>query len=78
MWDFEHKALQTLFKKVRTDANLTQLELAKMLGKPQSYVSKFENGERRLDIIEVFLVCECCGWSLVDFSKELEIRISRR
>lgn len=36
----------------RQEAGLTQQELADALGKPQSYVSKYERGERRLDVIE--------------------------
>ena len=36
----------------RQEAGLTQQQLADTLGKPQSYVSKYERGERRLDVIE--------------------------
>ena len=36
----------------RKAAGLTQTELAEQLGKPQSYVSKYERGERRLDVVE--------------------------
>lgn len=41
-----------LLIKAREDAGLTQVELAKRLSRPQSFVSKFERGERRLDVIE--------------------------
>lgn len=41
----------------RERAKLTQAELASRLGKPQSFVSKYESGERRLDVIEFILVC---------------------
>ncbi len=37
----------------RLTQRLTQLEVARRLGKPQSFVSKYERGERRLDVVEV-------------------------
>ena len=44
--------IQTL-KQMRLDAQITQAQLANMLGKPQSFVSKYENGDRSLEISEV-------------------------
>ena len=49
----EYKAVLRKLKKARKKSRLTQVEIAKRLGKPQSFVSKVENGERRLDIIEL-------------------------
>jgi transcriptional regulator with XRE-family HTH domain len=46
------KAVEQL-KKARQDAGLKQVEVAKKLGKPQSFVSKVERGERRLDVAEL-------------------------
>lgn len=45
----------------RTDANLTQMQLAERLGRPQSFVSKIERGERRVDVIELFEVTQAIG-----------------
>lgn len=56
-WDNERAALIRALKKLRTERGLTQVELAEMLQKPQSYVSKFESGERKLDFVEVMHVC---------------------
>ena len=46
---------------VREHQGLTQAELAKRLGKHQSFVSKYESGERRLDVVEFVAVCEALG-----------------
>jgi transcriptional regulator with XRE-family HTH domain len=46
---------------VRKQANITQVELAQRLGKPQSFVSKYENAERRIDVIEFIDICEAIG-----------------
>ncbi|WP_120429995.1 helix-turn-helix domain-containing protein [Acinetobacter baylyi] len=59
---------QDLIKKLielRESKNVTQVELARHLNKPQSYVSKIEILERRIDVIE-----------LIDWLKVLEIEIA--
>ena len=45
----------------RRSKGLTQIELAKILGRPQSFVSKFEKGERRLDLVEVVEIATALG-----------------
>lgn len=66
---------QDLIKKLielRESKNVTQIELAQRLGKPQSYVSKVEILERRLDVIEL------CDWlnaihvKITDFITQLD------
>lgn len=46
-----------LMAEARERQELTQAELATRLGKPQSFVSKYESGERRLDLVEFISVC---------------------
>lgn len=55
--------------KARGEAGITQQVLAGRLGKPQSFVSKFETGERQLNFIEVIEVMEALG---VDPVEEFE------
>lgn len=45
----------------RKDAGLTQSELASRLGKPQSYISKAERGERRIDVVEFIDLAQALG-----------------
>lgn len=52
----EYKRLCALLRDARTRAGLTQEDVAKRLNRPQSYVSKYESGERRLDVIEFLRV----------------------
>ena len=58
---FEQALIET-----RLESNLTQEEVALRLNKPQSFVSKYESGERRLDIIELIDVCKALGKNLHD------------
>ena len=53
--------LRSELKKARLDADLLQAELASILKKPQSYISKVESGERNLDIIEFVDYCKGVG-----------------
>ncbi len=66
------KALLDLLRQIRRAAGLRQVELAQRLGKPQSYVSKYESGERRLDLIDLEQVCQAVGITLVSFTKRFE------
>ncbi len=54
----EYKFMLEWLAKQRQLAGISQQQLAEKLGKPQSYVSKFENSERRLDIIELIEICQ--------------------
>jgi transcriptional regulator with XRE-family HTH domain len=47
-----YKKLRSLLLVARARAGLTQAELARRLKKPQSFVSKYERGERDLDVVE--------------------------
>jgi transcriptional regulator with XRE-family HTH domain len=57
----EHRALRGHLVAARRKAGLTQVEAAKRLGKPQSFVAKYEGGERRLDVIEFLAVTKALG-----------------
>lgn len=48
----------------RRREGVTQGQLARRLGKSQSYVSKIETGERRVDLVELLVICETLGISL--------------
>lgn len=64
--------LQKLLRQIRVEAKLRQVDLAKKLRQPQSFVSKYESGERRLDLLELQQVCSAVGISLIEFVKRFE------
>ncbi len=68
----EHQQLTLLLRQLRQDSGLRQLDLAERLGRPQSYVSKYETGERRLDLIELRAICEVVGSSLGELVARFE------
>ena len=71
-WDEDREKLRALLKDLRKDAGLTQVELSNALGKPQSYVSKYETGERKLDYVEINDICKVLGVSMEKFNKLYE------
>jgi len=56
-----HRAFCALLVEARREAGLTQTEVAERLGTPQSFVAKYEGGERRLDVIEFLQVAAALG-----------------
>ena len=53
IWTKEYAEFIKKLRQARLDSGLKQVEVAKKLKRPQSYISRVESGEYRLDIIEV-------------------------
>jgi transcriptional regulator with XRE-family HTH domain len=58
-----YQQFTSLLKGARMAAGLNQEDVAARLNRPQSFVSKYESGERRLDVIEYLEVCSALGIS---------------
>lgn len=56
-----YNQLLVAMAQARRGAGITQAQLAMILGKPQSYVSKIERGERRIDVVEFLELVEALG-----------------
>ncbi|EGY02479.1 XRE family transcriptional regulator [Nitrospirillum viridazoti Y2] len=63
--------LQSLLADLRKSKNLTQAEVANRLKRPQSFVAKYEGGERRLDVVEFIDVAEALGVDPCDLLAEI-------
>ena len=61
-----------LLKEARVRTGLRQVDVAQRLGQPQSFVSKYESGERTLTLCEVEAVCKAIGIKLIDFIRRYE------
>lgn len=66
-----HAALCELMIDARTQVGLTQQGLAVRLGRPQSFVAKYERGERRLDVIEFMAICDAIPVDSVTILRKL-------
>lgn len=65
-----HQQFIGFIASARKAAGITQVELAARLGKPQSFVSKVERGERRIDVIEFCQVAEALGRDPAEMLRE--------
>ena len=68
----DHQRLVALLRHYREKAGLRQVELAERLGRPQSFVSKYESGQRRLDVVELKAICDAVGVSTVALVRRWE------
>ncbi len=67
----KYNRFRELLIEARKEINLTQVELSVKLSRPQSYVSKYERGERRLDLIEFLEIAEALEIDPLAFIEKL-------
>jgi Predicted transcription factor, homolog of eukaryotic MBF1 len=67
----EYQRVISALKSARKDRGLTQAQLAEALGKPQSFIAKVENGERRLDVVEFVHLARLVGVDLYKIMEEI-------
>jgi transcriptional regulator with XRE-family HTH domain len=72
----EYEAFLHSLIAARNTAGMTQRELAVLLGKPQSFVSKYERRERRLDVVEFVKIAKAIGFDPCRVVQEIEKRVA--
>lgn len=73
-----YKHLLELLVEARRSAGLTQTELGNWLGRRQTFVSKVEQGERRLDLVELIVWCELLETDIHELIRKVNARITER
>ena len=72
----EYEFFRYLLLAARETAGLTQAEVATKLSLPQSFVAKYEGGERRLDVVEFIKVCDALGIEPQSIIVDLKTKVS--
>jgi transcriptional regulator with XRE-family HTH domain len=67
----QYERFRELITEARKSAGLTQVEVAARLKQHQSYVSKYESGVRRLDVIEYVRVAKAVGFDPAELVRKL-------
>lgn len=65
----QYQIFQALLVEARERAAMTQMAVAKKLSRPQSFVSKYERGERRLDLTEFIEIADVIGINISEFMR---------
>ena len=71
----EYRILLQILKDSQKKSNLTQIDIAKKLGKNQSYVSKILSGERRIDVFELMQLVQVLDLEIVDLLQKLKTKV---
>ena len=69
--DENYEVVGAVLAAIRRKVNLTQVELARRLGRPQSVVSQYEAGKRRLDVVEFVLIVRVLGADPIEVFGEI-------
>ncbi|MGB3638730.1 MAG: helix-turn-helix transcriptional regulator [Rivularia sp. (in: cyanobacteria)] len=73
----EYQIFLKLLRNIRTERACTQESLAKAVGETQSFISKCERGERRIDVVELRHFCLGIGITLTEFVQKFEEALVR-
>lgn len=73
----EYQLVLAELKKARLNAGITQVKLAERLNVTQTFISKCERNERRLDIVELRSFCNAIGADFTEFISGLELKLKR-
>jgi len=73
----EYRKLIGLLREKRESLEITQRKLASMIDTDQTFISKIENSERRIDVIELRTICKALKISFTDFVIELEKHLEK-
>lgn len=71
VYSTEYQMVIKVLREARVAGHITQEELGKALGRPQSFIAKVENGERRLDIVEFVYLCRLVNLDPVNIINKL-------
>lgn len=66
-----HKRLAELLSEKRKAAGMTQADVAKGMGRHQPFIANIENGERRVDVIELIDLAKIIGFDVHEMIDEL-------
>lgn len=72
----EYEVFLRILKRCRIDAGLTQVECSKALGRPQSFMSDVERGSRRLDIVQIWDICQVLGCDFLELMQAFQNDLS--
>jgi len=67
----KYELFRSELKKARISSGILQKDLAKLLHRPQSYISKIESGERSIDVVEFIDYCHAVGIDSAKFLKNI-------
>ncbi|MBL8823451.1 MAG: helix-turn-helix transcriptional regulator [Planctomycetia bacterium] len=74
----EYSVVLRLIREAREKSGITQEQLAKQLKQTQSFVSKIERGDRRIDIVQLRTLCRVFGTTLLSFVQKMEAELSSK